>query len=245
MVWTIATLGIFDPVGDMEKKLTRFQYSRKEILMKDSEEEASVFDLKSAIQLAPPRFELPGGIRVLSGFVVDEYVVKNAHHIEQDAEGNWIVKETEPFVDTRWAEFWLTTESIILVERKDAREFVFRVVSQALTASDNHMHPVLMDIERIANEHPGHWLGSIVDREGNMQNATMFGTDIEDDNVIGDEYVRCHKNQVGFITDYFGAPVKVRVTADGTIVVMRNLSNNIGAYIQYIKQNLLRYATVI
>jgi hypothetical protein len=102
-----------------------------------------------------------------------------------------------------------------------------------------------MDIERIADEHPGHWLGSIVDREGNMQNATMFGTNIENDNVIGAEYVRSHKNQVGFITDYFGAPVKVRVTTDGTIVVMKNLSNDMGTYLQFIKQNLLRYATII
>lgn len=245
MTWTISTLGMFDPVEDIERKLRKFQYSRKEISGKDSQEETHVFDLKSAIQLAPPRFELLGGIRVLSGFVIDEYVVRNAYHIEQDLEGNWVIKETEPFVDTRWAEFWLTTESIILVERKDAREFVFRVISQALRNSDNHIHSVQMDVERIANDHPGHWLGSIVDRSGNMQNATMFGSDIENDNVIGAEYVKCHKAQVGFVTDYFEAPVKVRVTADGTIVVMKNLSDNMGIYIQYIRQNLLRYATVI
>jgi hypothetical protein len=245
VVWTIATLGIFDFVEDIEEKLSKFQYSRKEILTRVPQEQPHESDLKSAIQLAPPRFELPGEIRILSGLVIDEYVVKNAHHIEQDTKGNWIVKETEPFVDTRWAEFWLTTESIILVERKDAREFVFRVISQALASSDSHIHSVFMDIEKIADDHPGHWLGSIVDRAGNMQNATMFGTDLEDDNVIGDEYVGSHKNQVGFVTEYFGAPVKVRVTADGTIIVLKNLSNSMGEYIQYIRQNLLRYATII
>ena len=245
MVWTIGTLGMFEPVRDIENKLRKFQYSRKEILRKDSQGKERVFDLKSAIQLAPSKFDLPDGEKGLSGFVIDEYVVKDAHHIEQDADGNWIVRVTEPFIDTRWAEFRLTTRSIILAERKDARGFVFRVISQALTGSNSCIHPVRMDIERIADDHPGHLLGSRVDRRANMQNATMFGTNIENDHVIGAEYVRCHKSQVGFVTDYFQAPVKVRVTRDGTITVLTDLSNNIGSYIQYIRQNLLQYATVI
>ena len=239
MVWSIATLGIFYDIDNIEEKLNGFQYSRLEKIL---EKEKSLI---SAIQLSPRRYELSDDVHILSGMVIDEYIVRNSHIIKKDENGKWIIKKDKPFVDTRWTEFWITTKSIILVERKNARGFAFRVISKALTMSEEYIHPVIMDIERIANDHPGHWLGSITDRRGNMQNATMFGTNLEGDTVIGDEYIRCHKAQVGFITDFFEAPVKIKVTRDGTIVIMKNLTNDIGAFIQYIRQNLLQYATPI
>lgn len=234
MSWTIATLGRFDPVEEIEEKLKDFQYFRD----KDG------FKLSSAIQLSPAsKVKLSDEVEILSGIVIDEYIVKNTYHIEKAESGRWEVVEAEPFKDTRWAGFWLSTRSIILTERKDSRGFVFRVISQALTDSDDHIQCVEMDIERIANDHPGHWLGSIKDRAGNMQNATMYGDSLENDNVIGTTYVRSHKSQVGITTDFFEAPVKVRITKDGTITVMRNLNNAMEVYIQYIRRNLLPYAS--
>ena len=234
MVWTVATLGIFPSLGRVEEKLTDFHYSRKE----------EGFELRSIIQLSPIKKKFSEEIEILSGIVADEYV-RTTRRIVEDEEGKWKVIETDALVDTMWTGFWLTTESMIFVERMGARSFAFRVVSQALTGADDYIHSVQMDIHKIADDHPGHWLGSITDREGHMQNATLYGDDLEDDDVIGSEYKRSKKKQVGFVTEYFGAPVKIRVTESGTIMALTNLHDQIERYIQYISRDLLGYATII
>jgi hypothetical protein len=234
MVWTVATLGIFSSLEGVEEKLADFHYSREE----------EGFKLRSIVQLSPIKKKFSEKIEILSGIVADEYIKKTRRIIE-DEKGKWKVIETDPFVDTMWTEFWLTTESMIFVERMGARSFAFRVVSQALTSRDDYIRPVQMDIYKIAADHPGHWLGSITERDGHMQNATLFGDNLEADDVIGSEYQKSKKKQVGFITEYFGAPVKIRVTESGTIMVLTNLHDQIERYIQYVSQDLLSYAAVI
>jgi hypothetical protein len=177
---------------------------------------------------------------VISGLVLDEYVNTTPMVVIDGNEKIKIVK-SKPFIDKRWATFWLTTKSIILVDNRNSRKFVFRTISRALVNKDKYIDYVHVNIEKIAEDHRGHWLGQIKDRKGHMQNATLHGDHLEDDDVIGSEYVRSHKNQVGFETDYFGTPTRVKVTRGGTVMVLTDLNNRMEEYIQYIKENLLSY----
>ena len=183
MVWTTGVLGKFEPVSNIEKKLREFSsYTRTQRDQRSEKE----FELRSMIQLSPIERSLPDRIKVLEGLVVDEYI-RRARRLKK--EGNKLkVVETEPFVDTNWGTFYLTTESIIIAESSKTKDFTFRVISRAINGSDDYVQSVNMDIEEIAKDHHPHWLGSVKKREGKWQSGTLFGDDLENDDVIGEEY---------------------------------------------------------
>ena len=228
MAWISGVLGKFPHIEGVFDKLKDFQTEREE----------RGFILKSVIKMNSIVHKLTEETELYSGVVMDEYL-RIPHKLIEREEGVWEVTEGEPTVDLRYGYFWITEGSIIIVDRSENKEFVFRVVSEALGGGENSVRPVRIDIQRIASDYYGHWLGSIVDREGNMQSGTFYGENLEDDDVIGREYIRCNKRQIGIVTDYFGAPVKVRITRDGTVMIMANIARE--NYVQFIKDNILPY----
>jgi len=241
MAWTSGALGKFDTIPNIEEKLKGFQ-DKKTIERPDLGTEEK-FTLRSMIQLSPIERKLSDGTKVLQGTVFDEYVRK-VRRVEERPNGELKVVETEPFVDTKWGGFYLTTESIIIAESSSTKDFTFKVVSRAMNGTDDHVQSVIMDIEEIAKDHHPHWLGSVKEREGHWQSGTLFGDDIESDDVVGDEYKKNQKGQIGIITEFFGAPMKVRITREGTIMVLGNLNKQIDRYIEYIRSELLGYAKI-
>jgi len=97
-----------------------------------------------------------------------------------------------------------------------------------------------MDITQIARDYPKNWLGS-VQRQGPWQSGTLYGNDLRSDSVVGAEFVRCTKNQIGIETSYFGGKMKVRITKDGTITVYSNLDNKLNDFVDFIRNELKNY----
>jgi hypothetical protein len=90
------------------------------------------------------------------------------------------------------------------------------------------------------NDYENHWIGSIFDREGNMQKGTFYGTSIEQDDVIGACWETNRKSIIGFETEYFGnEPVKVRVSLDGGVQVHTNITDE--QYLQFVLNELTPY----
>jgi len=232
MVWTSGVIGDFSPKENLYEKLRKFKTTREE----------RGFTLQSIIQLEDVMLTLEDGVDVITGMVIDEYV-REPRRLEKVKEDIFTVVKGRPHADVRFGTFWMTTKSIIIVDRSANREFVFGVISKALGGGKNSIRPVGMDIKKIAKEYKGHWLGSIVDRKGNMTTGTFYGTDLEDDDVIGSEYKKSHKNQVGFVTQYFQSPTKVRVTRGGGVTVFAGVTRE--NYIQFIREELLGYVQPI
>jgi hypothetical protein len=78
-----------------------------------------------------------------------------------------------------------------------------------------------------------------------MQSGIFFGHDIEEDNIIGKEYMRNKKNQVGIETSYFGIPRKVKITAKGIITIYLNLDGQMNRFVEFVRDELLKYALTI
>ena len=49
------------------------------------------------------------------------------------------------------------------------------------------------------------------------------------------------KNQVGYTTNYFGPPRKVRVTRDGHVTIMADFSNRMDRYVEHILDEVWPY----
>ena len=117
------------------------------------------------------------------------------------------------------------------------------MVSQALSEEGEYVPRVKaanIDLEKIASDHPDHWLGAI-EREGNWQRGTLYGDDIEHDDVVGAEYLKSFKNQIGYTTFYFGSPRKVRVTRKGSVTVLADFSEKMDTFAQFIIDEIAPY----
>ena len=135
-------------------------------------------------------------------------------------------------------EFEIIGRDFVRVNTSYAREIAFSVLSMGLGGQQNHVRIVNFDLTRLATDHRGHWLAG-VERDGHWQKGILYGNDLARDDIIGNEYPRMSKNQVGFTTRFFGDPVKVRVTRDGSVTVMSNVPD--GDYIQFVMTELQEY----
>ena len=199
------------------------------------------FSLRSVVQSKSHQLSLDGRTPLLHALVIDEFVSR-ASRLERDDRGLFTVVDSAAFIDTRWAYCWLpvTDHGLVLVDKGSNRQFALRVLSEALFGSEGHVMPARVDVEKVAREHPGHWLGAI-ERQGHWQRGTLYGDAIEQDSVVGPEYVASVKNQVGYTTQYFGPPRKVRVTRDGHVTILADFSNRMDWYVEYILDEVWPY----
>src|SRR5437867_6699731 len=229
MVWTAGAIGVFEPVEGLEDKLRDFSYTRKAHHLTTGKP----FHLKSVIHLDSPQVELSGKSRLLSGIVHSEYIY-SPQKLAEDKHGVYQLVDGEPQVDVTYGKFWLTTKAvvnIVVAERAKTREFTFNVLSQAIAKNNNHCQPITMDVNRIARDYDKHWISGMHERHGMLQAGRFYGDSLEREPLLRSEYKGWNKNQVGFVTDYFGSPTKVRVTNGGTVMVLRDLSNQMQEFI--------------
>ena len=192
------------------------------------------------IQLYPIELTLDDDVPLVSGIVFYEYLRKTKSIIK-DRDKMRVIQDKE-VIDTAWSNFWFTTKSYIIVESKHARLRLFKLIRKALSLNERDIIPVGLNLEDIFNDYPSQWLGGFRDRQGHIHAGSLYGEDIINDPEVGDAYIRTrHKNQVGFLTDYFGPEVKIRVTNEGFIQVYGNFDNNTNEIFQFIRDELSQY----
>jgi len=155
---------------------------------------------------------------------------------------NFKVVEKKDVIDTQWTRFWFTEKSFILIEKGGARKRGSELISLALTGAEGNIMDCEIDIDRLFSEYPLQWFGAFKDREGNIQRGNFFGVNIIEDDEMGEAYTRTlHKNQVGFITNYFGPEIKVRITRRGYIQVHANLEEEMDKVFEFLRDEISTY----
>lgn len=231
--WTSGAIGVFDDVSGVEDKLKNF----KLILEDEDLRTEKKFKLTNFVRLDGRHTRLTKNSYVISGVVQHEYI-STPRRIEPNESGEYHIVDGDPYVDTKFGRFWITTSSIAIADRTNTREFTFEVLSAALKT---RIKPAKFRIAQLATDHEHHWLGSFHDRQGRMQSGTIYGDSVEDEKLIRREYPSWKKNQVGFEATILEAPVKVKVTRDGIVVIYRDLYEDIGQYVRFIKDELMPY----
>lgn len=197
-------------------------------------------DLNALIKMDNDQIDLPDDVTILEGTIFDEFI-KTTYRITRNNNLNGVPDyaiQSDPYVDIRGGDFWILNNGMLINKRKGDRGFVSNTISHALGIE---IKPYFIDIEAVARNYTNNWLGGIVDRQGNWQKGTMHGDDLRRDNVIGQEFVACTKNQVGGYTQHFGGNTKFKVTREGVVTVYTDLSNNIALFLSFVQNELQQY----
>lgn len=193
------------------------------------------------IQLDPIEFNLDDGTQLRQGNIFHEYLKETRRIIR---EGNrFRIREPEEIIDTHWSKFWIADIGYIIVNKPYSQKKAFETISQAMTGEIGNIEKINFNMDAVFhNYHTSQWVGGFQDREGNIQRGSFWGENIAEDDEMGEAYRRTrHKNQVGFITDYFEAGVKVKLTTAGYIQIWTDLSENPDSVFEFIRDDLAQY----
>lgn len=216
----------FGEVDDLHRKLNNHTFEH------DLEGET----VEAVIQLDNTRQTI-NDMPIISGLVIDHKLIPT-HRLEKE-DGKYIIK-TEISPRPVWANFQILGNGLVRVFSSIDRGIAQTVLSHALGGTVDFVKPVIFDLQKMYKDYKGHWIGSIFDREGNMQKGTFYGKDIEKDDVIGACWKANKKSIFGFETDYFGnQPVKVRVTLEGSVQVHSSITDQ--TFLQYVLSELTPY----
>ncbi len=214
------------------KKLDKYTISKTE----------AGINLDSFIKLEPMELKLDDDTPLISGTIFYEYLRKTKNIIK-DKDGFPKVVQDKTIIDTGWSNFWLTTESYIIVRDKRAKTRLFEIIINAFSKNSDDIISLTFNLENIFQDYSDQWSGGFADREGNIHSGSFFGEDITHDAELGTAYTLTrHKNQVGFVTEYFdGAEIKIRLTSTGFIQIFTNLENDPNRVFEFIRDELSGY----
>ncbi len=232
-MWTSGCIGVFEPVDETEEKLKDFSYLRRGIDYPTEKE----FELRSAIRMDRPYFTISRLNKLLSGMVLHEYIFTPETLVE-DKEGRFEVGAGDPQKAVRYGKFWLTTHSIVVAEKTSTKDFTFTTISKALKTK---VRPCQLKVNEIARDYGGHWINGFSGRPGHLQSGTLYGDALEREPLTRSEYAGWDKQQVGYVTQFFGDKTKVKVTVDGSVFVYKNLRRDMERFVRFIRQELLDY----
>jgi len=214
------------------KKLDNYTISRREEGMK----------LDSFIKFDPMELRLDDGTPLISGMIYYEFLRKTKNIIK-DEKGFPKVIQDKTIIDTGWSNFWFTTRSFIIVRDKKAKTRLFEIMIDRFNKNPDDIVSLTFNLDNIFHDYTDQWSGGFVDREGHIHSGSFFGEDIIHDDELGIAYTRTrHKNQVGFVTEYFdGAEIKIRVTNSGFIQIFTNIENDPNRAFEFIRDELSGY----
>jgi hypothetical protein len=102
------------------------------------------------------------------------------------------------------------------------------------------VHDIAINTGRLWLDHQNHWIRSFDKRAGRVDRGILYGEGIEQDPVFAQEVNRANCKTVGWTTDYFGVPVKVRVTPSGSVTALSDIPMQF--FFDFIQQEILPYA---
>lgn len=118
-------------------------------------------------------------------------------------------------VATRWA-YIHVLHGLVVVDKLENRSFVRQTINNGLNLS-TRAHDVLLDTARMTIDHADQWVRGFSERRGRVDRGTVYGEGVEQDSVFGPELNRSTSKAVGWTTNFFGSPVKVRVSPRGSV----------------------------
>lgn len=199
------------------------------------EREAQGFSLKSKIQFGSNEFLIKGKT-VREALIIDEHVgLKEELNVHGNDE---FALESEESIIKRAAKVWITPKYIV-VDRQDNKSFVKRVINKGLKLDENTVYYLRLDTKKMASDYPDHWTQCFSDRDGRVNRGTVYGTKINHDPIFGQELSDATAKSIGVITQYFGSPVNIRISAEGSVNIQKNIEPEI--LIKFIESQILPY----
>jgi hypothetical protein len=129
-------------------------------------------------------------------------------------------------------------KGLALVDSLGNRPFVRDIINKsqkrAHLASD-----VTLNTYKLSKDHEDQWTYGFSDRMGRVQKGIVYGNAVEKDSVFGPEFENCSSRSVGWNTDFFGAPVKVRVSPRGSVTIMTIVPPEV--FLNFIRKEIVPY----
>jgi hypothetical protein len=126
----------------------------------------------------------------------------------------------------------------IIVDRLENRDFVMEIINKGLRLT-NPVHSVELDTHKMTIDYKGQWIRGFADRRGRVDRGTVFGEDVEKDAIFAPELAKSTSRSVGWKTNFFGSPIKVRVSPRGAITVWG--FPPIELFLSFIRKEILQY----
>jgi hypothetical protein len=140
-----------------------------------------------------------------------------------------------------WAYAYVVPDFII-VDRLENRDFVGEIINKGLKLT-NPVHNVALDTRRMSRDYRGQWIRGFAERRGRVDRGTVFGERVEEDDIFAPELERSASRSVGWITNFFGEPVKIRVSPRGSITVWG--FPPIESFLNFIRDEILPYVIAL
>lgn len=194
--------------------------------------------LQSVIQFREPQTEGRGG-RVQAALAINQDIVIEPTLVE-DEDGTYSILHHDT-VKTTWANIHIV-QGYVVVDRLENRSFVRQIINGGLNrgvALGIAAHDVYLNTAAMVANHPDQWIRGFSDRMGRVNRGTVFGEGVERDAVFGPELDRSTKKSVGWITNFFGSPTKVKVSPLGSIIVWSNPPMD--AFMRFLRIEILPY----
>ena len=146
--------------------------------------------------------------------------------------------DSEDVVRTVWANIQIIA-GLIIVDRGDNTGFVKEIINRGLFLPRNTAHNVYIDTSAMARDHPDQWIRGFSDRQGRVSSGTVYGNSVERDSIFGPEIERSRSKTIGWYTNFFGQTAKVRVSPEGSILVLSYPTMN--QFIDFIQREIMPY----
>ncbi|MEM2130462.1 MAG: hypothetical protein QXZ70_07685 [Candidatus Bathyarchaeia archaeon] len=191
--------------------------------------------LRSVIQFEGVPFRI-SDMDVYPALAIHERVIMSPVLAENN--GRYSVGYTETVVPS-WANCYFAS-GFGVVDKLANRSFVEDTINHGLRLVIP-VHGVAIDTARLSFDHRDQWIRSFSERQGRVDRGTLFGEGVEQDNVFGPELGRANCRSVGWITDFFSDPVKVKVTPKGSVTLWADVPPEL--FIRFIRMEILPYVT--
>ena len=155
--------------------------------------------------------------------------------IEED-QGTYRIVSRDTVVAT-WAAVYITAGLVVVASLED-RSFVRDIINKGLKLQDPS-HDVVLNTYKMSIDHPDQWVRGFDKRKGRVQKGTLFGNSVEQDAVFGPELENCSSKTVGWYTDFFGTPTKLRVSPSGSVTLWSMVPPEI--FVKFIKKEIMPY----
>jgi hypothetical protein len=158
----------------------------------------------------------------------------------QESDGRYSIIHHD-VVKTAWSNIY-AAQGYIVVDRLENRSFVRQIINRGLSSGSGlgiTAHDVYLDTARIVANHPDQWIRGFSGRMGRVDRGTVFGEGVERDSVFGPELNRSMKKSVGWVTNFFGSPTKVKISPSGSVTVWANPTE--GLFLSFLRIEILPY----
>lgn len=194
-------------------------------------------NLRSILQFEGVPFPVAGRT-AHQATVIHEHIVQQPVMTENG--GRFTITYADAVVPS-WANCFIMP-GIAIVSKLSHRPFVVDIVNHG--ANPRLVIPakeIAINTARMSADHRDQWIRAFHDRAGRIDKGTVYGDGVEQDPVFGQELEHSNCGSLGWITDAFGDPVKVRISPKGSITVFADMPTDV--FLRFILNEILPYAT--